>query len=80
MHEETCFELEESTLMWFILYKITKTRGAWVAQLVEHRTSAQVMISQLVSLSPTSVLSTQNLLWILCLSLSTPPMLSLSQK
>ena len=27
-------------------------RGAWVAQLVEHLTLAQVMILQLVSLSP----------------------------
>ena len=29
-------------------------RGAWVAQSVERPTSAQVMISQLVSLSPAS--------------------------
>ena len=31
-----------------------KTRGAWVAQSVEHLTSAQVMISWSVGLSPTS--------------------------
>ena len=31
-----------------------KMGGAWVAQSVEHPTSAQVMISWLVSLSPTS--------------------------
>ena len=29
-------------------------KGTWVAQLVEHLMSAQVMISQFVSLSPTS--------------------------
>ena len=42
--------------------KIT-TRGAWVAQLVECPTSAQVMISQLMSLSPISgsVLTAQSL-------------------
>ena len=38
-------------------------RGAWVAQSVEHPTSAQVMISQFMSSSPTSgsVLTAQNL-------------------
>ena len=37
--------------------------GAWVAQLVRHLTSAQVMTSRFVSLSPASgsVLTTQNL-------------------
>ena len=40
-----------------------KDRGAWVAQLVERSTLAQVMISQLVSLSPVSgsVLTAQSL-------------------
>ena len=40
-----------------------KWRGAWVAQLVERPTSAQVMISHSVSLSPAlgSVLSAQSL-------------------
>ena len=38
-------------------------RGAWVAQLVKHTTSARVMISQFVSLSPIfgSVLIAQSL-------------------
>ena len=31
-----------------------RSRGAWGAQPVEHVTSAQVMVSQLVSLSPAS--------------------------
>ena len=48
--------------------------GAWVAQLVKCLTSARVMISQFVSLSPTSgsVLTAQSwkLLQILCLPLS----------
>ena len=34
--------------------KVTKLRGAWVAQSVENLTWAQVMISQFVSLSLTS--------------------------
>ena len=40
-----------------------KCRGAWVTQSVKHPTSAQVMISQLVSPSPTlgSALITQSL-------------------
>ena len=38
----------------FCTTKETINRGALVAQLVEHPTSAQVMISQLVSLSPAS--------------------------
>ena len=32
--------------------KVSKNRGAWVAQLVRRLTSAQVLISWLVSLSP----------------------------
>ena len=41
---------------------IKKIRGAWVAQSVRHPTSAQVVISQFVSLSPASgsVLTTQS--------------------
>ena len=47
-------------------------RGAWVAQPIEHLTSAQVMISQFVSLSPASgsQLSVQSQLRILCTPLS----------
>ena len=57
-------------------------RGAWVAQLVKHPTSAQVMISQFVGSSPTSgsVLTAQSLdpaLDSVCLSLSAPPPLKL---
>ena len=36
-----------------ISFKILLYRAAWVAQLVKHLTSAQVMISLFVSLSPT---------------------------
>ena len=63
--------------------------GAWVAQLVEHPKSAQVMISQLGSSSPAlgSVLTSQSLEPAsdsVCLSLSTPNPLTfclcLSQK
>ena len=45
------------------LFKKHRFRGAWVAQLVKHPTLAQVMISQFVSLSPTSgsVLAAQSL-------------------
>ena len=45
---------------------------AWLAQLVKHLTSAQVMISRSVSSSPTLVsqLSAQSLLQIFCLPLS----------
>ena len=55
----------------------TLSLGAWVAQLVEGRTLAQVMISQLVSLSPVSdsVLTAGSLepaLDSVCLSLSAP--------
>ena len=62
------------------------SRGAWVAQSVEHLASAQVMISRSVSLSPASgsVLTAWSLFQILCLPLSDPPLfmlcLSLSQK
>ena len=58
-------------------------RGAWVAQSLEHLTSAQVMILSFVGLSPTSgsVLTAQSwsLLQILCLplSLSAPSLLML---
>ena len=43
--------------------KITMYKGAWVAQPVNHLTSAQVMISQLMSSSPTwgSVLTARSL-------------------
>ena len=39
-----------------------EVKGAWVAQSVKHRTSAQAMISQLVGSSPAlgSVLTTQS--------------------
>ena len=37
-----------------ISFRIILARGAWVAQLVERPTSAQVMISQLVSSRPVS--------------------------
>ena len=50
--------------------------GTWVAQPVEHPTSAQVMISQLVGSSPASgsVLTARSLelLQVLCLPLSLP--------
>ena len=54
--------------------------GTWVAQSGEQPTLAQVMISQFVSLSPTSssVLTAWSLLWILCPPLSAPPQLCLS--
>ena len=46
--------------------------GAWVAQSVKLPTLAQVMISGSSSPTPTSLLSAQNLLQILCLPLSLP--------
>ena len=54
-----------------ISVKQTKIEGiwsTWVAQLVEHLTLAQVMISQFVNSSPASglLLSVQSLLWIFC--------------
>ena len=52
---------------------LPRSRGTWVAQYVKHITSAQVMISQLMSLNPASgsVLTAQRLepAWDLCLSL-----------
>ena len=56
--------------------------SAWVAQLVMHLTSAQVMISWLVSLSPVSgsVLTAQSgacFKFCVSLSLSVPPLLVL---
>ena len=59
------------------------TRGTRVAQSVKHLTSAQVMISQLVSSSPTwgSVLTAQSLepaLDSVSSSLSAPPLLARS--
>ena len=51
--------------MWYIVrsLKYSYSRGAWVAQLVKRLTSAQVMISWSVCLSPASgsVLTTQSL-------------------
>ena len=43
--------------------RIVPSRGVWVAQLVKHLTSAQVMISQFMGSSPTSgsVLTAQSL-------------------
>ena len=58
-----------------------KSRGTYVAQSVEVLTSAQVMISWFMGLSPTSgsLLSAQNPLQILCSPLSLPfPLLMLS--
>ena len=54
--------------------------GTWVAQLVKRQTSAQVMISWFVSLSPASgsVLTTQSLEPASdSVSLSAPPLLTL---
>ena len=61
---------------------VENQRGAWVARSVEDLTSAQVVISQFVSSSPTlgSLLSAPSPLWSLCPSLSDPPLLALSQK
>ena len=57
-------------------FQISSFWGAWVAQLVERPTLDQVMISQLVSLSPTWALCWQlrawSLLQMLCLPLSLP--------
>ena len=62
-----------------------KYGGAWVAQSVKHLTSAQVVISRLVSSSPASgsVLTARSLLGILsvslylCLCLSSCPVIML---
>ena len=68
-----------------LLTKIQETysRGAWVAQSIGRLTSAQVMISQFVSLSPMlgSMLTAESLepaLDSVSPSLSVPPLLSLS--
>ena len=60
-----------------------KFGGAWVAQLVEHPTSARVMISRFVRSSPTSVSvltagSLEPASDSVSPSLSAPPLLSLS--
>ena len=49
--------------MYLYTLKTCSWRGTWVAQLVKRLTSAQVVISQLVSSSPTSgsVLTAQSL-------------------
>ena len=56
-----------------VYLKLT-SRGTWVAQSVKLLTSAQVMISRFMSLSPTSgfLLSAQSLLQILCPHLCVP--------
>ena len=63
-----------------ILIEKPKGKVAWVAQLVKHLTSAQVMISQFMGSSPESgsLLSGQSLLQILCPPLSLPLPLSCS--
>ena len=59
------------------------SRDAWVAQLVEHLTLAQIMISWFMGSSPAlgSLLSAKSPLWFLCtpLSLSLPHLHSLSK-
>ena len=56
------------------MIKVFSGWRTWVAQSVEHPTLAVVMISQLMSSSPTSgsVLTADSLLQILCLPLSAP--------
>ena len=77
MHEQNVkFDKETAAI------KANKQRGAWVAQLVRRLTSAQVMISQFVSLSPAmgSVLTAQSLEPTsdsVSPPLSTPPLLML---
>ena len=75
----------ETILLWLftVIFKITKIRGAWVAQSVKRLTSAQVMISWSVGSSPVSgsVLTAQRLepaSGSVSPSLSAPPPLSLS--
>ena len=68
----------------FIVEKMFILGGAWEAQLVEHPTSAQVMLSRFVSSSSVwgSVLTVQSLELVsdsVSPSLSAPPSLSLSQ-
>ena len=64
-------------------FSIRKVWGTWVAQLVKHVTSVQVIISWFLSSSPTggSLLSVQRptALDPLPPSLSAPPLLSLSK-
>ena len=78
-------------VIWISLTQLLRVnnRGTWVVQSVEHLTSAQVIISRFMSLSPASgsLLSAQNLLWILCspphpttTTTSAPPLLTLSHK
>ena len=70
---------EEAVAAW----KICAPRGTWGAQSVEleRPTSAQVMISRFVGSSPASgsvlMARSRNLLPILCLPLSAPPLLML---
>ena len=75
--------LSAPPLLMLCLSKINKRWGAWVAQSVECLTSAQVVISQLVSSSPTSgsVLTAGSLEPTsdsVSPSLSAPPLLTLS--
>ena len=67
----------QSPLVGYLKFTLVGAGGAWVAQSVGRPISAQVMISQLVSLSPASgsVLTTQGLE---PTSDSVPPSLSLS--
>ena len=65
---------------------LAESWGAWVAQLVKHPTSAQVMILRFLGTGPASgsVLAAKSLLWILCatlyLSLCPSPACALSLK
>ena len=65
-------EDEAKVCMVYDLYKTLTLWGAWMAQLVKHPMSAQVMISQFVGSSPVlgSVLTVRSLRGILSLSLS----------
>ena len=82
---------KQSNYFWGLIIKDIRIllRGTWVAQLVERLTSAQVMISPLISLSPTSgsVLTPQSLepasdsvSFSLCPSLARPVCVSLKNK
>ena len=64
IHLAWCYKkIGSHTSKLYINFKIVSSRGAWVAQLVKLLTSAQVMISQFVGLSPVSgsVLTAQSL-------------------
>ena len=66
---------------WNLGRRVRLSRGAWVAQLAKRLTSAHIMISQLVSLSPApgSVLTAQSLepaLDSVSPSFSVPPLLA----